>query len=181
MAIWSKGTPRSAAAEMRRAISTHSSASPEVEKIATERSSSRGGTGSAGEEIALERFQGRCGRERAGREAQIETSACRAHQGAEEVALQLRPRREIQGDDGHLAKVARAGGYSFARQSDAVGMIGETARGKLARVGIEQARKVGAGLAAIGQAVEARRVQAKLFEGVRKRAGKPGKPATGAR
>ncbi len=91
----------------------------------------------------------------------------------------MRPRREIQGDDGHLAKVVRAGGQAFARQADAVGMIGETARGELARVGIEQAREVGAGLSAIGQAVEARRVQAKLFEGVGKRAGKAGKAGDG--
>ena len=46
MAISSKGTPPAAAAWMARAISTHSSASPEVEKMTTLPSSSRAGTAS---------------------------------------------------------------------------------------------------------------------------------------
>ncbi len=71
-----------------RAISTHSRASPEVEKIATEavvlRAAGRGRPrrDSAGASPARRRAR------RAGREAQIEASARRAHDGAEEVALQ---------------------------------------------------------------------------------------------
>ena len=127
------------------------------------------------EEIALQRFQRRRGGERSGAETQIQASACRAHHGAEQLALQLGARHDIQGDDCHLAKVARAGGHCFARQANAIGMIGEAARGELARIGIEEAREVGAGFAAVGQAVEARRVQAQFLKRVRERAGKTGK------
>ena len=163
MAIWSKGTPRSTAAPMRRAISTHSRASPEVEKMATLPSSSRGGTASPEKRISLQRFEGRLRRRVAGGESQIEMGAGGIQNEGEQLALRARARRQIERHHGLLAKLR---GASEARQFNARGVVGEAARGKLVLIGAEQQRKVRARLAALAQLVERDGVEPQLFEGV---------------
>ncbi len=99
-----------------------------------------------------------------GIEMQIERHARRAHHGGQQFALQARARRQIQRDDGRLAETVVTRGEGIARQVDARGVVGEAARRKLARVGFEQARQVGAGFAAVAQTPGIHGVEAQFFE-----------------
>ena len=150
---------------MARAISTHSSASPEVERMTTLPSSSRTGTGSLEEEIALQRFERRGGLGGIRREAQFQREARRVQHGGEQFALQAAARGEIERHHGGLAQAVVSGGKGVAGEVDARGVVGQAALGKLAGVGREQACEVGARFAAGAQTLGLHGVEAQFFEG----------------
>ena len=131
------------------------------------------------EEVALERFERGCGSRGVRCEAEIEREACRAHRGGEQLALEEAARGDIERDDGGLAQGVVGGGKCVAGESDAGGVVGETAVGEFAGVGVEEVCEVGAGVAAGTQTVGLDGVETELFEGGGEGARKAGEGGDG--